>query len=268
MPIVDLAPTARPYDIVLLDLDGCVWVGERPTRRAPEAVDALRRAGKRVGFVTNDSARSAEAFVRKLWRLGIRAAVEEVVTVGGAVQFALAERHPEGATATVIGAPVIHGHVRDAGLRVVNGTDLGPRADVVVLAAHTGFDYAELREAVQAALRGADVVAAGRDPIFPMPDAPWPGTGAVVAAVEYATGRTAHSVGKPAPGLFLTAVDRLGGGRTLVVGDRLDADVGGAAAAGLAAALVLTGVTSAEEAAASDGPVAVAEDLAALVLGA
>jgi ribonucleotide monophosphatase NagD (HAD superfamily) len=66
--------------------------------------------------------------------------------------------------------------------------------------------------------------------------------------VEAATGRTAWTVGKPEPQLFVTALDRLGEGRALVVGDRLDADVGGASAAGLDAALVLTGATSEEEA--------------------
>jgi glycerol-1-phosphatase len=264
---VPLTAAVRPYDLLLLDLDGCVWVGDELTRDAAEAVQALREAGVRVGFVTNGTAHSAEEYVRKLWRLGVRASAEEVVTVGGALQFALAERFPGGGTATVIGPPAIHRHVRGAGLRIVNGTDLAPRADVVVLAGHTGLNFDELRAATQAGLRGAELLAAGRDRNFPMPDGAWPGTGAVVAAVEYATGRTATSVGKPEPTLYRTALDRLGGGRTLVVGDRLDVDVVGAQAAGLPAALVLSGATSAEQAAASDAPVAVAADLAALVLG-
>jgi ribonucleotide monophosphatase NagD (HAD superfamily) len=77
-------------------------------------------------------------------------------------------------------------------------------------------------------------------------------------------------VGKPETGLFDTAIDRLGAGRTLAVGDRLDSDVAAAAAAGLDAALVLTGGTSAEEAAAAGDPRPdiVADSLAALVLGA
>ena len=70
-----------------------------------------------------------------------------------------------------------------------------------------------------------------RDPTYPQPDGLWPGTGAILAAVEYATGRTAEIVGKPEPQLFLTALDRLGEGRTLVVGDRVDADLAAAAAA-------------------------------------
>lgn len=263
-----LSPLLARYDRVLLDLDGCVWVGGAPTPGAPEAIAALRAAGVGIAFVTNDSGRSAEEFVRKLWRLGFRASAEEVVTVGGALQHLLAERADRLAMATVIGSPAIHAHVADAGLRIVNGTEFGPRADVAVVAAHPGFHYAELREATQAVLRGAELVTAGRDPTFPMPDGAWPGTGAIVAAVEAATGRTAALVGKPDPQIYFTALDRLGPGRALVVGDRLDSDLAGAAAAGLDAAIVLTGATGRAEAqAASDpGPVAVADSLAALVL--
>jgi HAD superfamily hydrolase (TIGR01450 family) len=261
-----LSPLARRYDHLLLDLDGCLWVGDEPTPRAPEAVSALREAGKRLCFVTNDARHSTEDYVRKLWRLGFQASLEEVVTVGGALQHRLAVRG--GGSAFVIGAPAIHRHVSDAGLRIVNNSEFATRADVVVIAGHEGFDYAELLAATQAAIRGADLIAAGRDRTFPMPDGPWPGTGAIVAAVEYAAGRTALSVGKPEAWLYRTAIDRLGDGRALVVGDRVDADLAGAAAAHLDAALVLTGAsTRAEAQAAKDpAPVAVADTLADLVL--
>jgi ribonucleotide monophosphatase NagD (HAD superfamily) len=102
-----------------------------------------------------------------------------------------------------------------------------------------------------------------------MNDGMWPGSGAIVTALEYTTETTARIVGKPEPQIFLTALDRLGAGHTLVVGDRLDVDLAGAAAAGLEAAIVLTGVASSEQADASTdpAPVAVAEDLNALVTG-
>jgi glycerol-1-phosphatase len=117
-------------------------------------------------------------------------------------------------------------------------------------------------------LAGAELIATDRDATFPAEGGLWPGTGAIVAALEYATGRTARIIGKPQPQVFYTALDRFAGGRTLVVGDRLDADLGGAATAGLDAAIVLTGVTSRADAeAASDPtPVAVAEDLHSLLL--
>jgi glycerol-1-phosphatase len=251
---------------VLLDLDGCVWVGDAPTPRAAEAVAALREAGKSLAFVTNDGRHTDDDFVRKLWRLGFRASREEVVTVGGALQHVLAESGHR--TAFVVGSPAIHRHVADAGLRILNGSDLAVRAEVVVVAAHDDFDYRELRGAIQAVLRGAALLCGGRDATFPMPDGPWPGAGPIVAAIETATGATAVSVGKPEPQLFLTALDRLGPGRALVVGDRLDSDGAGAHAAGLDCAIVLTGATSREAAEAADpAPTRVAASLAELVLG-
>ena len=154
---VPLSPLLLRYDHALLDLDGCVWVGEEPTPRAVEAVSALREAGKGVAFVTNDARLGGEEFVRKLWRLGFQASLEEVVTVGGALQHWLSERR------VVAQMTNFTSHVEDAGMRIVNHTDLATRADLVVVAAHDDFTYAELRDATQAVLRGAGIVTAGRD---------------------------------------------------------------------------------------------------------
>jgi HAD superfamily hydrolase (TIGR01450 family) len=262
-----LTATARAYDHFMLDLDGCVWVGDAPTDGAADAVSALRDAGKGIVFLTNNVRHQPEDFVRKLWRLGIRAALDEIVSVGAAIQFLLAERTPGGA-AFVIGSQALVDHVADAGLRIVNNTEFATRADLVVVGGHDGFDYRELRIATQAVLRGAELIGATRDPIFPMPDGPWPGSGAVLAAVEAATGRSAEqTVGKPEAPMYDAARDRLGPGRLLAVGDRMDIDVTGARRAGIDSALVLTGGATPEAAAASETrPTHVADSLAALVL--
>ncbi len=101
-----------------------------------------------------------------------------------------------------------------------------------------------------------------------MPDGFWPGTGALVKAVEVASGQTAVVVGKPEPQLIISALDRLGEGRAVMIGDRLDTDIAAAAKAHIDAALVLTGGVTREQAAAAPDPkpVAVADTLADLVL--
>jgi glycerol-1-phosphatase len=262
-----LSPLVSSYDHVLLDLDGCVWIGERCTPDAPAAIAELRAAGKSLAFLTNDPRRSPEDYVRKLWSLGLRASLEEVVTVGAAIQHLLAERAPR-SEVYVIGSPAIFRHVSDAGLRIVNGTDRASDARLVVIAGHDDFHFSELRAATQAVLSGAEMIAAGRDRTFPAADGLWPGTGAIVAALEYATEREARTVGKPDPHMFRTALDRLGPGRALVIGDRIDSDLSGAAAVGLDAAIVLTGVSTRSEAEAAHDPepVAIAEDLHELVV--
>jgi glycerol-1-phosphatase len=234
---VPLTPLASRYEQFILDLDGCVWVGGEPTPGAPDAIGELRDAGKRVAFATNNAFESGEDLVAQLWKIGVQASLGDVVTVGGAMQHLLAETR-QGSTAFVIGSAPLLRHVTDAGLKVLNGTDLASRAEVVVVGGTTDLVYADLRNAVQAVVRGADLLATARDPTYPQPDGVWPGTGAILAAVEYATAKKAAIVGKPEPQLFLTALDRLGDASTLVIGDRVGSDLAAAAAAGLDAALV------------------------------
>jgi glycerol-1-phosphatase len=264
---VPLSPLIRRYDHVLLDLDGCVWVGDEACAGAAEAVSALREAGASVLYLTNDVRHAPEDFVRKLWRLGFRASLAEVLTVGAALQYQLAGGGA--GSAFVVGSQALVDHVAAAGLRILNRTPFATRADVVVVGGHDRLDFDELRTATQAVLRGADLVGATRDRTFPMPDGPWPATGAVLAAIETATDRRASLVvGKPEPAMYEAARDRLGPGRVLAVGDLLEVDVAGARRAGIDSALVLTGGTTREQAAAADPrPTHTADSLAALVLG-
>ena len=99
-------------------------------------------------------------------------------------------------------------------------------------------------------IRGAELIGATRDANFPMPDGPWPGTGAVLAAIEVAAGAHGLARRRQARGgdVRRRAATASGDGRTLGVGDRLDVDVAGARRAGLDSALVLTGGTTREQA--------------------
>lgn len=261
-----LSPLVERYDQLIVDLDGCVWIGDQPVDGSVEAIDRVRSAGKRVAFATNNSRRTGEDYVRKLWGMGIQASLGDVVTVGGAMQHLLADTR-RGMRTFVIGTEAMVGHVADAGLKVLNNTDLASRADLVIVSGTEDVTYDDVRTATLALRRGADFLATSRDPTYPMPDGLWPGTGAVLAAVETASDRKAAIVGKPEPQLFLTALERLGEGRTLVVGDRIESDIEAAKRAHLDAALVLSGEATAEQAAATKEPrpVAVADSLLALV---
>jgi glycerol 3-phosphatase-2 len=264
---VFLSPLLASYDNVILDLDGTVWVGDRPTPRAAEAIAAIRGAGKGLAFITNDGTRAPEEYVRKLWSIGATAAAADVVSVGTAIQYLLAER-PPGRGVYVIGAPSVFRHVSDGGHRILNHTELAESADVVVVVAHENFNYAELRTALRAVANGAELISGGRDRSYPTAEGIAPGTGAVVVALEFASGHRARSVGKPDAQVFEVALERLGPGATLMIGDHLVSDLGGAAGVNLDAAIVLTGVASRADAEAADNPrpVAIGADLASLVL--
>ena len=126
-----LSPLLAGYDNVVLDLDGCVWVGPACTREAPQAISELRAAGKRLAFLTNNAQSSPEDYVRKLWSLGIQASLEEVVTAGAAVQYFLSGQAPR--NAYVIGSEALVKHVADAGIDVGlgHGADDDPAEEAV-----------------------------------------------------------------------------------------------------------------------------------------
>ena len=196
-----------------------------------EAVEALRDAGKNVAYATNDPRSATEDYVARLWKIGIRASMSDVVTVGGALQHLLAETR-SGRTAFVIGTEALRRHVAEAGLKILNGTDLASRAEVVVVGGHRG---AGLRRPARrprwpcgAAPTSSPPPATRptRSPTAsgPAPARSWPRS-------RWRAAQTAEIVGKPQPQLLFTALDRLGEGRTLVVGDRVDTDLAAAAAA-------------------------------------
>ena len=216
--------------------------------------------------MTNDARHGEDDFVRKLWGLGFQAAREEIVTAGGALQHVLAESGH--ATAFVIGSDAVHRHVTDAGLRILNHSDMADRADVVVVSGHERFDFAELRGAVQAVLRGAEVWCTSRDATFPMPDGPWPATGSVVAAVEAATG-VRRALGGQARAPALPHRARPPGRRPRAGRSAIASTPTWPARAppGIDGAIVLTGATSPSMAREADpAPTFVAASLAELLL--
>lgn len=261
------ATLADRFEGFVVDLDGVVWVGDEAVPGAVEALGELRAGGKRVVFLTNDPRSSRADYSRRLQGLGIAASEDEIVTSGAATaDFLAAREEVPGRTAFVVGSPALQAEIRRVGLRLLDG-EAGRDADFVVIGGHDGFNYDELRLAAQAVRRGARFYATGRDAVFPMPDGPWPGTGAVLAAVETAAGKPAIAVGKPEAFIFEVARARLGSsGQVAIVGDHLEADIAGGRRAGLTTILVLTGNARAEDVgAATVKPDFVVRDLAALV---
>lgn len=252
------------FDGLLIDLDGVVWIGREMVPGSVEALVELIARGKEIVFVTNNPAKPAAEYARRLGEAGVEIGAERIVTAGEATAE-LAKEH--GGTAFVIGAPAFHDTVAATGLRLLEG-EAGCEADVVIVSGHRGFDYEELLTATLALQRDAALFATSHDPTLPMPGGAWPGTGAVLAAVETASGATATIGGKPEPHLFKMARERIAAAkRVAMVGDRVSSDIEGGRRAGLETVLVLNGATSPEEAKDADpAPDHVVEDLAALAL--
>jgi HAD superfamily hydrolase (TIGR01457 family) len=253
---------ADAYDAFLLDLDGVLYRGDRPITSAPDAVESLRALGKRLAFVTNNSSRTPEAVVAHLASVGVDAAPGEVETSALTTAAVLRDRSVQ--RAAVIGEEGLRSALSSAGIELV-AADAEP--DAVVLGWDRHVTYDDLRDASLAVQRGAALYASNDDVSYPAPDGyTWPGAGAILAALEAATGVQAEVFGKPNPPILRAALDRAGGGRPLVVGDRLETDIDGAVNAGWDAALVLTGIsTRAQAEAAAHPPTYVLEDLSGLL---
>src|SRR5213080_1903136 len=232
---------ADRYDAFLFDLDGVLYRGAEPIEGAARTVAALRNLGKGLAFMTNNSSRTPEVIVAHLTAIGIEARPVEVET--SALTTAELLRSRAVVSAYVVGDEGLRTALAAAGLTLLDGG--AADAETVVVGWDRGFDYAELATACVLIQRGASLIASNADASYPVEDGlVLPGAGAILAAIQTATGANAEVVGKPNAPIFRAALARAGGGRPLVIGDRLDTDIDGARRLGWDALLVLTGITT------------------------
>lgn len=233
------------YDVLLLDLDGVVYVGPEAVPGAPELLSSARLAGARLAFVTNNASRSAAAVADHLTRLGVSAHEADVITSAQAAATLLAAQLRPAAKVLVVGGEGLSQAVEAVGLTPVASADDEPEAVVQGFAPTVGWQL--LLEACVAVRTGVPWVATNPDLTLPTQRGPAPGNGALVDVVRQTTGVQPVIAGKPFRPLLDEAVRRTRAARPLVIGDRLDTDIAGAAATGLPSLLVLTGISGVPE---------------------
>ena len=223
-------------ELVLVDLDGTVYVGTRPLPGAVAAVARLRDQGVAVRFVTNTDSVTPRALLARLAGLGIDATAAEVLT-----PVVLAQRLFAGLSSPRLLA------LASPGIRELLGRFLAapgePATHVLVCDPSYGASYDDLDGAFRAVRAGAELVATQVARIFHGDDGEHLDTGGFVRLLEYATGERARVLGKPSPDFFQLALATAGVApeRAVMVGDDLAADVAGAQAVGVRAVLVRTG---------------------------
>jgi HAD superfamily hydrolase (TIGR01458 family) len=245
---------ARPFG-VLLDIDGVLYVGEEPIEGAHDALPALRELSAGVRLLTNTTSRSRREVLEHLLELGFEVTLEEVLTPA-----AMAVRHCRQQGYRSVAALVSEGLREDlAALALVA---LGSDTDAIVLGdLGDGFTAQVLNGAFRAMMDGADLVALQHNRYWRRADGLALDVGAYSAALEYASGREATVVGKPARAFFDAAVADLGVERAIMIGDDVEADVGGAMAAGLPGVLVRTGKYRADALSSRVTPTAIVDSI-------
>lgn len=256
----------------VFDLDGVIYRGTEPQPHSRETLQALRDNGHTVRFYTNNSAHSRASYSARLQSMGIAARADEIMTSSYATALYLVEQGATGKTVYPIGEQGITDELEAVGMRVIrnNGT-WEARIDYVVVGMDREFTYAKLARAQQAILGGAQFIATNEDPTFPIEGGGVrPGGGSLVAAVRTASGTEPFLVGKPQTYAFekILELTDTPPERAVMVGDRLDTDILVGNRAGARTVLVLTGVTSREQAERATGnlrPDRVIETLAELL---
>jgi HAD superfamily hydrolase (TIGR01450 family) len=242
--VAEPAALAAGYRGIVLDLDGVVYLGDQVVPAAPAALEGVRGLGVRLAFVTNNSFRPPELVAEKLGHLGVKAAVEEVLTSAHAtVRLLGGEDGLDGVKVLVIGGPGLRQALRHAGARLIDGADWR-EAEVVAVGFDPDLTYERVRTAALAIRAGARFVGSNPDTTLPTPEGFWPGAGATLAMLRAATGVRPEVAGKPEPALFETVAAAIGPGPYLMVGDRADTDLDGAHRLGWSTALVLSGVVA------------------------
>ena len=249
-------PPDRLFDAYLFDLDGTVTLGDALLPTAGETIDRLREQGRRTLFLSNNPTRTAADYAARLSRLGLPTLAEDVIN-SSLVMVDFLRRQMPGARLLVVGEASLCAELVAAGFDLTDdaaGVD-ARSVDAVIASFDREFTYRKLQTAFDAIRAGARFFATNGDRFCPTPDGGQPDAAAVIAAIEACTNTHVEAiVGKPSPIMAAVALARLGLSpeRCLMVGDRLETDVLFGLRAGMAAALTLTGATSATELAASD----------------
>lgn len=231
-------------ELLLADLDGVIYRGPQAI---PGAVEALNRAGDhtRLGYITNNAARTDAAVAKHLTTLGLRVTAEDIVTSPQAAISLLKQAVPAGSTVLVVGGDGVTVELEKAGFKWTRSAEDKPAAVLQGFARDVGWE--QLAEAAYALQEepGRDPlpwIATNTDWTIPQERGIAPGNGTLVSAVHTAVQRLPDFAGKPETPIYEAAFERFGTRNALMIGDRLDTDVRGAIAAKIPSLLVLTGV--------------------------
>ena len=230
-------------DLYLFDLDGTVYLGDRPFPYAVDLVHKLRADGKRVLFFTNNASRSADVYVRRLTDMGFAPLPGEILTSGD-VTASFLTRHRRGQKVYLLGTPALRDTFVKAGIPLADGTEKS--VPIAVSSFDTTLTYDKLERICTYIRRGAEFLSTHPDFNCPAPDGFLPDCGAINALITASTGAVPRYFGKPYADTVKAIAEFTGIGpdRMCVFGDRLYTDIALGKRAGILAVLVLSGETT------------------------
>jgi 4-nitrophenyl phosphatase len=235
---------------LILDMDGVLWRENTPIGDLPAIFARMRERGLKVALATNNATRTVDEYLQKLDGFGVMLEPWQIITSSLATADTLAKKFPGGGAVFVVGENGIQRTLEERGFRPI----IDPQDETRVVAVVTGMDrsvsYQKLRRATLHIRAGVPFYGTNPDRTFPTPQGLAPGAGSILAAIEAATDVKPIIIGKPQPAMMDMALEKLGTKpeESLVVGDRLETDIAAGQASGCKTALVLSGVSTREQA--------------------
>ncbi len=238
----------HPIHHLIIDMDGVLWRGDEPMPGLQEFFAFLRQHSIDFVLATNNSSRLPEQYVAKLARFGVEVRPERVLTSAQATAVYLATIAPPGTRVYAIGEEGVRQALEQHGFVLTD-----EEAAYVVSGWDRQLTWDKLATAALLIHAGASFIGTNPDTNFPTEKGPVPGSGAQLAALETTTSVAPVVVGKPEPWMYEEALHRMGARpeTTAVIGDRLDTDIAGGVRAGLTTVLLLSGISTQADLAAS-----------------
>ncbi len=231
------------YRLLIIDMDGVVWRGNRYIEENIRAIKRLVEAGVKTYFLTNNTTKTRREYAIRLEKAGIHVPVDNIFNSSYGAALYIVGRG--GGSAYVIGEQALVAELVEQGVDIAS-MDRGS-VDYVVVGLDRYLTYNKLAAALHFIMKGAVFVATNKDVTLPVGDTVDPGAGAITAALEAALGREADVViGKPNTYMLDLILGRENVSRreVLIIGDRLDTDVAFGTRAGVDTLLVLTGIAT------------------------
>ncbi len=238
--------------LFLFDMDGTLYLGDRLFDFTRELLQMIRKTGGRFLFMTNNSSKSVDDYVKKLASFGIHANREDFMTSSQATAYYLHKHHP-GKRLYVCGTQSLKQELRREGFAVTEELE---DVDCIVMGFDTELTFRKLHDVSFLLATRPDIpyIATNPDLVCPTEFGSVPDCGSICIGIKNATGREPVVIGKPSALMPRLAMERLGAApeETCVVGDRIYTDMKSAKNAGVAGILVLSGETTSEILAQSD----------------
>jgi 4-nitrophenyl phosphatase len=254
--------TLNDIRALIIDMDGVLWEGDRPMPGLVEFFETLRTRDIRFVLATNNASNTPEQYVAKLARMGVGVDREQVIGSGLAAALYLKQHAPAGSKVFPIGEDGVCRALLENGFRLAELYEKD--ADYVVCGLDRTLSWDKLATATLNLRAGAKFIGTNPDTSLPTEHGLTHGNGAVLAALQAATGIEPIIIGKPEPIMYQLAMERLQvpPEQTVALGDRLDTDILGAVRAGIRSILVLSGISTREHLADIDyAPTWVMEDI-------